>query len=178
MGSLGCCRVLVVGAVGAISMPGASSSTPRLSYRPAKLHNGAVLLIMSFIFSWNIKKRPRFGRLAIEMLGGGQGSRGKSRDWEKTKRKKKRTKAHTIAVSLPIFTQGWWSLLQVIAIEVVPQDPWVTYVGTCLIPARRMRRMRRVWDRMPKANLVVSDWHTPGLCLKWKKNKKRKIFTL
>lgn len=83
VGSLGCCWVLVVGAVGVISMPGASSSTPRLSYRPAELHNGAVLLIMSFIFSRNIKKRPRFGRLAIEMLGGGQGSRGKSRDWEK-----------------------------------------------------------------------------------------------
>lgn len=58
MGPVGCCWVLVVGAVRAISMPGASSGTPRLSYRLAELHNGAVLLIMSFIFSRNIKKLP------------------------------------------------------------------------------------------------------------------------
>lgn len=64
-----CCLVRLGGALkvmqevlyrgqSAISMLGASSTAPSLRCFLAWLHNIAVLLIMSFIFSFNIKERP------------------------------------------------------------------------------------------------------------------------
>lgn len=85
-----------------ISMLGASSSTPDLYYCLAYLHNIAVLLIMSFIFSFNIKKTALIWLLSTEMLCRRQERGGKSRDLGNKKKKKKNKKPPPIIPPHPL----------------------------------------------------------------------------